>query len=163
MNGTSFAQQSDRFPARSRNRTSASMGRRLASERRRLGLKQYEFAAIIGASKGNQSLYERGHRELRAADLQSSHGAGIDVPYVLAGRRSRKPLVADAPQFFAAIARLPTDVRSEFHCVVQALAEACNSRRGRTRTRGQVIDGSADMRSHPPGLLVGGRAGAGAP
>ena len=64
-----------------------SFGKRLAEERKRLGLKQAEFAARVGATVPQQSFYENGRRELRAAYLARLPEAGVDVFYVLTGRR----------------------------------------------------------------------------
>jgi transcriptional regulator with XRE-family HTH domain len=63
-------------------------GARLAEERKRLGLRQGAFADRVGTAVPKQSLYENGHRELRAAYLSRAAAAGVDVLYVLTGRRS---------------------------------------------------------------------------
>jgi transcriptional regulator with XRE-family HTH domain len=63
-------------------------GTRLAEERKRLGLKQSEFAARVGSDPPKQSLYENDRRELRAAYLSRIAAAGVDVGYVVTGRRS---------------------------------------------------------------------------
>jgi len=63
-------------------------GARLAEERRRLGLKQGEFAHRAGTDSAKQSLYETGKRELRADYLARLTDIGVDVVYVLTGRRS---------------------------------------------------------------------------
>ena len=62
-------------------------GVRLAEERKRLGLKQAEFAALVGTDVPKQSLYENGRRELRADYLARLADAGVDVIYVLTGER----------------------------------------------------------------------------
>lgn len=63
-------------------------GSRLAEERKRLGLKQAEFAALVGTDVPKQSLYENDRRELRAEYLARLVEAEIDVIFVLTGRRS---------------------------------------------------------------------------
>ena len=63
-------------------------GARLREERKRLGLKQAEFAALVGTEVPKQSLYENDHRSLRAAYLARTAAAGVDVLYVLTARRS---------------------------------------------------------------------------
>lgn len=65
-----------------------SFGERLASERKRLGLRQAEFAALVGTDVPKQSLYETGRRELRADYLARLADAKVDVLYVLTGERS---------------------------------------------------------------------------
>jgi transcriptional regulator with XRE-family HTH domain len=62
-------------------------GARLAEERRRLGHKQAHFAALVGSDPPKQSLYENNHRELRAPYLSRIAEAGVDVLYVLTGKR----------------------------------------------------------------------------
>jgi transcriptional regulator with XRE-family HTH domain len=63
-------------------------GTRLAEERKRLGLKQAEFASLAGTDVPKQSLYENDRRELRADYLFRLAGAKVDVGYVLTARRS---------------------------------------------------------------------------
>lgn len=65
-----------------------SYGVRLAEERKRLGLRQAEFAALVGTDVPKQSLYETGRRELRADYLTRLAGAKVDVIYLLTGRRT---------------------------------------------------------------------------
>ena len=52
---------------------------------------QGEFAKLIGVSQGKQSLYERGERELRASYLAELDRAGLDVLYIITGRRAAGP------------------------------------------------------------------------
>ena len=63
-----------------------SFGERLAEERKRLGLRQAEFAALVGTDVPKQSLYETGRRELRADYLSRLADAKVDVGYVLTGQ-----------------------------------------------------------------------------
>jgi transcriptional regulator with XRE-family HTH domain len=65
-----------------------SFGARLAEERKRLGLKQAEFAALVGTDVPKQSLYENDRRELRADYLARLADTGVDVIYVLTGHRT---------------------------------------------------------------------------
>jgi transcriptional regulator with XRE-family HTH domain len=64
-----------------------SFGTRLAEERKRLGLKQAEFAVRVGTDVPKQSLYENDRRELRADYLARLVDADVDVIYVLTGHR----------------------------------------------------------------------------
>ncbi len=63
-------------------------GARLAEERKRLGLRQAEFAALVGTDSAKQSLYENDRRELRGEYLARIAEAGVDIGYILTGRRS---------------------------------------------------------------------------
>jgi transcriptional regulator with XRE-family HTH domain len=67
---------------------SMGFGARLAEERKRLGLKQAEFASLVGTDVPKQSLYENDRRELRADYLSRLAAAKVDVLYVLTARRS---------------------------------------------------------------------------
>lgn len=71
-------------------------GARLAEERKRLGLKQAEFADLVGTDVPKQSLYETGKRELRADYLARLAETEVDVVYVLTGRRSEGGALAPA-------------------------------------------------------------------
>lgn len=70
-------------------------GARLAEERRRLGLKQAEFASLVGTDVPKQSLYENDRRELRADYLARLAAAKVDVGYVLTARRSEGEWLSD--------------------------------------------------------------------
>lgn len=63
-------------------------GERLRRERQRLGMTQGDFAALVGTDSQKQSLYETSKRELRGDYLNAIAGAGVDVLFVLTGRRS---------------------------------------------------------------------------
>jgi transcriptional regulator with XRE-family HTH domain len=89
-----------------------SFGSRLAEERKRLGLKQAEFAEQAGTDVPKQSLYENDRRELRAAYLSRIAAAGVDVLYVLTGRRGEgKWLEEDASAMLSAFLVLPPEIR----------------------------------------------------
>src|ERR1700741_311115 len=74
-----------------------SFGTRLAEERKRLGLKQAEFAELVGTDVPKQSLYENDRRELRADYLARLAHADIDIVYVLTGQRSEGEWLAEGP------------------------------------------------------------------
>ncbi len=81
-----------------------SFGSRLAEERKRLGLRQAEFAARVGTDAPRQSLYENGRRELRGDYLASIAEAGVDIVYVLTGRRNEAQWLSEGasnlPSFY---------------------------------------------------------------
>lgn len=70
-------------------------GGRLQEERRRLGHTQADFAELLRVSKSTQSNYETGFRSPDSLYLHSAAGAGLDVLYVVTGRRSTPVEVAD--------------------------------------------------------------------
>jgi transcriptional regulator with XRE-family HTH domain len=87
-------------------------GARLAEERKRLGLKQAEFASLVGTDVPKQSLYENDRRELRADYLSRLAAAKVDVVYVLTAKRSEGAwLGEDASQLLSAYLALPEDLR----------------------------------------------------
>ncbi len=87
-------------------------GARLKEERRRLGLKQAEFADMVGTDVPKQSLYENDRRQLRGAYLERVSKVGVDVVYVITGRRSSGvPLGDAATAFIAAWLGLPPAAR----------------------------------------------------
>src|SRR3954451_10457454 len=97
-------------------------GARLAEERKRLGLKQAEFAALVGTDVPKQSLYENDRRELRADYLARLAAAKIDVGYVLTGKRSGGGwLGEEASQLLTAYVALPPDLQAGLRRFVAAL------------------------------------------
>jgi transcriptional regulator with XRE-family HTH domain len=98
-----------------------SFGSRLAEERKRLGLKQAEFAALVGTDVPKQSLYENDKRELRADYLARLARLDVDLVYVLTGQRSEGEWLDDRPsRLLSAYFSLP----SEFQLALVDLAEA---------------------------------------
>jgi transcriptional regulator with XRE-family HTH domain len=90
---------------------SMAFGARLAEERKRLGLKQAEFASLAGTDVPKQSLYENDRRELRAPYLSRLPAAGVDVLYVLTGRRSEGWLDEGAADLVSDYLGLPAELR----------------------------------------------------
>lgn len=87
-------------------------GARLAEERKRLGLKQAEFASLVGTDVPKQSLYENDRRELRADYLARLADARVDVVYVLTGQRSEGAWMSEgASDLLSAYLGLPADVQ----------------------------------------------------
>ncbi len=98
-------------------------GARLKEERRRLGLKQAEFADLVGTDVPKQSLYETDKRQLRGAYLERVSKAGVDVVYVITGRRSSgAPLGDAATAFIAAWLSLPPGPRETVERLVANLS-----------------------------------------
>jgi transcriptional regulator with XRE-family HTH domain len=87
-------------------------GARLAEERKRLGLKQAEFASLVGTDVPKQSLYENDRRELRADYLARLAAAKVDVFYVLTAKRSEGAwLSEEASALLSAYLALPADLQ----------------------------------------------------
>jgi transcriptional regulator with XRE-family HTH domain len=98
-------------------------GARLAEERKRLGLKQAEFASLVGTDVPKQSLYENGRRELRAAYLSRLPPVGVDVLYILTGRRSEGWLDEDAAGLLSAYLGLPPELRGPIERLLADLSQ----------------------------------------
>jgi len=101
-----------------------SFGKRLAGERMRLGLKQAEFAKLVGTDVPKQSLYENDKRELRADYLARLAEAGVDVLYILTARRSAGGrLGQEASDLLTAHLALPPDMQQALEALARALRE----------------------------------------
>jgi transcriptional regulator with XRE-family HTH domain len=99
-----------------------SFGTRLGEERRRLGLKQAEFAALVGTNVPKQSLYENDKRELRADYLTRLPEAGVDVLYVLTGQRGEQGrLHQHASDLLTAYLALPPEMRRAIDALAHTL------------------------------------------
>lgn len=67
------------------------IGERLRAERQRLGLNQDEFGALGGVARNAQSHYEKGIRNPDSVYLAAVAKVGVDVQYVLTGKRTDSP------------------------------------------------------------------------
>ncbi|WJF89460.1 helix-turn-helix transcriptional regulator [Paraburkholderia bonniea] len=65
---------------------------RLKEERKRLKMNQTTFAALGGITKETQLRYENGSRQPDSSYLKAIAGHGVDVLYVLTGRRDTSAL-----------------------------------------------------------------------
>ena len=99
-----------------------SFGTRLADERKRLGLKQAEFAKLVGTDVPKQSLYENDRRELRADYLARLADADVDILYVLTGRRSDGDWLGQGPSdLLSAYLSLPPALQEALESLAHAL------------------------------------------
>lgn len=100
-------------------------GARLKEERIRLGFKQAEFAELVGTDVPKQSLYENDRRQLRARYLARLEPVGVDLLYVVTGRRSGGALLGeDATAFLAGYLRLPEELREPVERLMGDLARS---------------------------------------
>ena len=121
-----------------------SFGTRLAEERKRLGLKQAEFADLVGTDVPKQSLYENDRRELRADYLARLAHADIDIVYVLTGKRSEGDWLEEGPSdLLSCYLALPPEMQEALEGLARSLrdqfsrahgAPTLHSRRGDYRT-----------------------------
>jgi transcriptional regulator with XRE-family HTH domain len=109
-----------------------SFGTRLAEERKRLGLKQAEFAKLVGTDVPKQSLYENNRRELRADYLARLAEADVDVVYVLTGRRSEGGWLGQgSAELLSSHLALPASMQQALEDLARALHEKFSSRPSR--------------------------------
>ena len=69
------------------------ISRRLLEERKRLKMNQTDFAEKAGTTKKSQIEYEKERLPAFATYLAAIAAAGVDVQYVLTGRRSSEPVL----------------------------------------------------------------------
>ena len=121
-------------------------GARLAEERKRLGLKQAEFASLVGTDVPKQSLYENDRRELRADYLARLAAAKVDVVYVLTAKRSEGAwLSAQASELLSAYLALPGELQTALLRFVGELNRHFAPGHGRT-----VHSGRQEYRAEEP-------------
>jgi transcriptional regulator with XRE-family HTH domain len=121
-----------------------SFGNRLAEERKRLGLKQVEFAGRVNTDVAKQSLYENDRRDLRADYLARLADAGVDVLYVLTGRRSDGHwLGSGASDLLSAYLGLPPDMQQALLTLAQTLSGQF-AREGSRTVHSKKLDYRAD-------------------
>lgn len=90
------------------------IGARLKSERLRLGLTQAKLGAVGGVTANAQGLYERGSRIPRADYLSAIAEVGVDVLYVITGKRAKNGEIKTAQVLLAAI-EIPVKVNGLNH------------------------------------------------
>ena len=110
-----------------------SFGARLAEERKRLGLKQAEFASLVGTDVPKQSLYENDRRELRADYLARIADAGVDVTYILTAQRAEGGrLSPGATALLSAWLCLPPALQQSLVDLAGTMREQFDGQSGRT-------------------------------
>ena len=108
-----------------------SFGTRLAEERKRLGLKQAEFADLVGTDVPKQSLYENDRRELRADYLARLASADVDIVYVLTGQRSEGEWLEEGPsELLSCYLSLPPEMQDALEGLARSLRDQFNRPQG---------------------------------
>jgi transcriptional regulator with XRE-family HTH domain len=110
-----------------------SLGDRLRTVRKELGLSQGELAEIAGVIPNTQSIYERGKRMPDAGYLEKLFAIGGDVTYILTGLRMQAPTLSPVEEDLLDNFRACEEAdQSAIRRLVMRSAEA---RRLRTRAR----------------------------
>ena len=103
------------------------IGNRLQLERKRLGLNQEEFAQKIGVAKRTLAGYEAGAADIGALPLSRAYEIGMDVMYVLSGKRSLMApdaLSGEETELVNRFRQLPQEDRAGTMKMVTAMAVA---------------------------------------
>ena len=102
------------------------LGERLREERKRLGLSQADFGALGGVKANAQGKYESDERSPDATYLNGVMAAGVDVLYVLTGKRTpvtAEGLGPDESEVLNHYRALPESDRKTVRRMASALAE----------------------------------------
>ncbi|KJS28382.1 MAG: hypothetical protein VR76_07620 [Pseudomonas sp. BRH_c35] len=103
------------------------LGERLREERKRLGLSQGDFGALGGVKANAQGKYESDERSPDATYLNGLSSAGVDVLYVLTGKRTpvtAEGLEADESEVLNHYRAMPESDRAAVRRMTSALAES---------------------------------------
>ncbi|WP_413791989.1 MULTISPECIES: helix-turn-helix domain-containing protein [unclassified Pseudomonas] len=103
------------------------VGERLREERTRLGLNQDAFAQLGGITRNTQGSYEKGERNPDSVYLTAVLKAGVDVPYVLTGRRIQRAfegLSEDEETLLNQFRTLSAYDQKAVHRIISAMADA---------------------------------------
>lgn len=111
-------------------------GRRLKEERQRIGLSQEELAVLVGKTKGTQSRYESESLSPDSGYWAAIAAAGVDVQYVLTGRRSGAVLSPEEESLLAGYRKLDLKGRAGVLALINGLQPAAPA--GEVKIKGDV-------------------------
>ena len=100
------------------------IGSRLRQERKRLGLSQREIGQLGGVAANAQGKYESGERVPKADYLAALASIGVDILYVLTGRRPTSVAMDDLVSRVASVGGEPAAMFVE---VQQAVSQLVNT------------------------------------
>lgn len=98
------------------------LGERLREERLRLNLKQEDLADKAGTSKNSLAAYELGRTPINAMLLLVLQDLGVDIAYVVTGRRTAGGLNAADAQLLSMLGKLSVRERHAVFNLVSTLA-----------------------------------------
>lgn len=99
-----------------------SLGARLREIRRSRGLTQAQFATIGGIKANTQLAYEAESRSPDSAYLIALHESGIDVGYLLTGRRSGAALSPEESDLVSTYRRIDPEARTTLVQLLKQIA-----------------------------------------
>lgn len=103
------------------------LGKRITEERKLLGLSQAAFAELVGVSFSSQRRYEDGRSAPDTTYLDSLRAHGIDVSYIMSGRRTATGRAFQdyyLAEFGLAVVKLFGISEGEFNDLVSNASEA---------------------------------------
>lgn len=102
-------------------------GSRLRDERVRINPKQGDFAAVLGVRQSQLSDWERGGTGLKIEHLALLGGAGIDVQYVVTGRRGGNLLATKETQLLDSFRALDAAAQDAFLLIARRMVTDTNA------------------------------------
>jgi transcriptional regulator with XRE-family HTH domain len=133
------------------------LGARLRAERVRLGFNQADFAASGGVNRNSQTAYETGKTPPNVEYLLSLERIGVDVGFVLTGRKLDGSLGHLETQLLSAYREMRSDRREALLTVALALTDRAAGDMGSLSTiraalaQETVHRSSLDYRALPKG------------
>ncbi|MGC0042291.1 helix-turn-helix domain-containing protein [Ralstonia pseudosolanacearum] len=118
------------------------IGARLKEERERLGFSQPAFAAIGNASKGSQLAWEKGAATPNAEFLHEVARVGVDVLYVVTGRRDSGLTSPDEEMVLAGYRQLDARGRAGVLALIGGMQPQVGATIKVQGKVGQYIDGN---------------------
>lgn len=117
----------------------STLGSRLREERTCKGLNQTDFAALAKGSRGSQAAYERDEKIPGGGYLSALAGAGVDVLYILTGRRTPDigDVSTDELEFIKLYRAAPSAVKAAALAALAAGSAAASS---------VIVSGGSDQR-----------------
>ena len=98
------------------------VGARLRSERKRLGYNQDVMATTGGVTRNSQVSYESGKRAFDANYLISLASSGVDVGYIVTGRREGMTLTEEAHELLDCFYALAAEDQAAVLRMVRTMA-----------------------------------------
>ncbi len=87
------------------------VGARLREQRELLGMSQADFGAMADVTRGSQAEYELGKRPFSASYIIAVQARGVDMNYVLTGKRSIENLSEEQARLLHALNTMPPEDR----------------------------------------------------
>lgn len=119
-------------------------GTRLRKERERAGYEtQEEFSKLVGISKKSQSRYENNQSEPGKAYFEKIDALGIDVEYLLFGRRSANRLTKDEEYLLSLFNKAPFSIKAAAVAVLESDGNEKKEHSRKVSHVGQYVEGDA--------------------